>query len=144
METNFDYNLVPHNYPMCINHTCQRAHHCLRYQVYQLVPSHTPFINLVNPKELTPDGVGCSHFKPDQQEPFALGITLLYDHLPHAAAKNIKADMLNYFGKTMYYRFQRKERYISPSQQRYIKQLFQNAGIANSPVFDEYCYRYEW
>ena len=52
--------------------------------------------------------------------------------------------MLEYFGRNSYYRFLRKERLISPSEQKYIRQLFRKRGIEDEPVYDEYLERYEW
>ena len=57
---------------------------------------------------------------------------------------SIHQQMLEYFGRNSYYRFLRKERLISPSEQKYIRQLFRKRGIEDEPVYDEYLERYEW
>ena len=52
--------------------------------------------------------------------------------------------MLEHFGRNAYYRFRRKEQLITPSEQKYIRQLFRKKGITDEPIYDEYVERYEW
>ena len=75
---------------------------------------------------------------------YTSGITHLLDSIPYSDAIVIKQQMLEYFGRNSYYRFLRKERLISPSEQKHIRQLFRKRGIEDEPVYDEYLERYEW
>ena len=44
----------------------------------------------------------------------------------------------------MYYRFYRKEKYLSPEQQEYIRRIFRQKGITEEPAFDSYTEEYKW
>ena len=75
---------------------------------------------------------------------FALGITHLLDNLPHASALEVRTRLISYFGKNMYYRMKRKERYIAPREQMAIAKMFKNCGITKKAVFDEYFNLFDW
>ena len=129
MEQNFDYNSVPFGYLSCINATCNRAGKCLRHQVYLRTPTSIMKLQIVNPASVAPDGHNCTLYQEDCLQSYALGMNTLYDKLPHAAALRIKSDLLATFGKSKYYRLMRGERYISPSEQQFIRNVFIRAGI---------------
>lgn len=144
MKPDFDYNLIPHSFGYCLNSTCIHAAKCLRQLATSRIPKERNFITLVNPVSIAPSGKDCPHFKADSLLQFAQGMTHLLDHIPHNDAIIIKQQMLNYFGKNYYYRLWRKERLFTPSQQKYVRQLFEHRGISDAPVFDEYIEQYEW
>lgn len=48
--------------------------------------------------------------------------------------------MISHFGRGMYYRFYRKERFFDPEQQEYVRRLFRQKGIKEEPVFESYSY----
>ena len=144
MKPDFDYSLVPYNFVHCLHAQCPQATACLRHQVSLRIPSECEYIHIVNPGRITPVGENCPHFMPDQLRPFALGITHLLDSIPHSDAIVIKRQMVNHFKTHMYYRFYRKERFINPAGQEYIRQLFLDRGITDAPVYDEYVEQYEW
>ena len=66
------------------------------------------------------------------------------DNVPHKDAEQLKSLMLSHFGRGMYYRFYRKEKYLSPEQQEYIRRIFRQKGITEEPAFDSYTEEYEW
>ena len=145
MKTNFDYNSVPDNFTHCLNKQCSHAADCLRHQVALHIPSERDTINIVNPVYAAANGGGnCSFFKVDQLLRYASGIMHLLDKIPHSDAIVIKQQMLEHFGRNAYYRFRRKEQLITPSEQKYIRQLFRKKGITDEPIYDEYVERYEW
>lgn len=143
MKNEFDYLLLPRDFAHCLNDRCSRAGECLRRQAALHVPSERPAFTVVNPACIVADGEDCTYFKADTRHCFASGITHLLDNVPHNDAVAIKQQLINYFGRTHFYRLWRKERLFSPAQQEYVRNLFLQRGIEEPPVFDEYVERYE-
>ena len=54
------------------------------------------------------------------------------------------AHLLVHFGRSQLSRARRGTILISPADQRYIKQLFAQYGIAEEPAFDSYVEEYDW
>lgn len=144
MKPEFNYELIPYGFAHCLNKQCKRVDECLRYQAMLHIPSGREYFTIVNPSLIQPTGENCPYFKADKLQPFARGIKHLLDPLPHSDAEIIKHQMLKHFGKTLYYRFWRGERFISPDQQKYIQQLFLKKGITTTPLYEEYVEQYEW
>lgn len=144
MKPNFEYNLVPYNFHHCFNAQCLHATDCLRHQVSLHIPPEREAVTIINPARTTPSKDGCPYFMPDRLGRFALGITHLFDTMPHADAIIIKQQMIDHFKTHTYYRYFRKERLITPSGQQYIRQLFLNRGLTEEPVYDEFVEQYDW
>ena len=145
MKENFDHSAVPYDFVHCLNQQCPHAVECLRYQVALHLSTECNIISIVNPVYATSAGKdNCKFFKADKLMQYTSGITHLLDSIPYSDASEIKQQMLEYFGRNSYYRFPRKERLISPSEQKYIRQLFRKRGLEDEPVYDEYLERYEW
>ena len=66
------------------------------------------------------------------------------DKIPYEDAVSIKQKLIGHFGKTKYYRFYREERYLTPKEQAYIRQVFCNKGITEAPSFTRYTDEYMW
>lgn len=144
MKADFDYQTVPYNFTHCLHAQCPQADTCLRHQVALRIPYECERITIINPARTLSAGESCPYFAPDKLQRFALGITHLLDSIPHSDAIAIKNQMLERFQRNMYYRFSRKEHLISPTDQKYIRQLFLSRGITSEPVFDEYVEQYGW
>jgi len=84
-----------------------------------------------------------SYFQTDFLSRLALGITHIFDDLPHAKALEIKQILYNHFKRNMYYRIRSKQRPIRPEEQVYIYQVFRKNGIKKEPQFDEYFEQYD-
>jgi len=140
----FDYDLLPYKFAHCMNSRCKRADECLRYKAMQHIPAERKTVTIVTPAYTNPANGDCSFFKADQLQQFARGMTNLLAYIPHNDAVVIKQQMLTYFGRTHFYRLWRKERLFTPEQQEYVRQLFIQRGIQDTPVFDEYVEQYEW
>lgn len=144
MKPDFDYSLVPYNFLHCFNGQCLHAADCLRHQVSLRILPEREAITIVNPARTTPASEDCPYFMPDCLQRFALGITHLFDSMPHADAIIIKRQMIAHFKIHTYYRFFRKERFITPTGQKYIQQLFLHRGLTEEPVYDEFVEQYNW
>lgn len=144
MKPDFDYNLVPYRFLHCLNGQCMHAADCLRHQVSLRLPVEHEAVTIVNPARIALVKEDCPYFMPDRLQRFALGITRLFDSIPHADAVIIKRQMIAHFKTHMYYRFFRKERLITPAGQEYIRQLFLHRGLKEEPVYDEFVEQYDW
>jgi hypothetical protein len=143
MKTNFDYKEVPRGYTHCFNAQCPRAEECLRFLVTRHIDSETASFQIINPAYIA-EQQECQFFKPDSLISFALGMTHLFDNLPHAKVNKIKGIIRGYFGRTCFYRVGRKERLIKPEEQDFIRQTFIREGITEPPAFDKYIEQYAW
>ena len=131
MEETLDYNSMPRDFAHCLNAGCERAGECLRHRMALLMPAERGTVTIVNPRAVDPSGRDCAYFKPGQAVTYALGITRLLD------------DLIRHFGRTLYYRFRRKERAISSEDQKCIRQIFLRNGVREEPVFDSFVERLE-
>ncbi|GAE85275.1 DUF6078 family protein [Bacteroides reticulotermitis] len=144
MLSDFNYQSVPYGFSHCLNGQCKHATECLHYQVALHVPTECRSFTLINPAYTTSDNGDCPCFTSDQPLRFARGITHLLDNMTHSNALAVKQKMLAHFGRNTFYRINRKERAISPSEQQYIRQIFKDKGLDTEPVYDEYIKGYDW
>ncbi|MDR0891781.1 MAG: DUF6078 family protein [Mediterranea sp.] len=143
MRPNIDYNTLPIPFAHCANAQCSRADHCLRRLATDLMPKERLFYTAINPAQFAPDGADCTCFIDDKPLLFARGMTHLLDKVPHIHAKSIRNKLIGLWGKSSYYRRQKKEQLISPQEQAYIQRLFLRYGITETPQFDEYVEAYD-
>ena len=143
MTNNFNYKEVSGNYAHCVNVECPRATECLRFQAAQHADAKAISFIIINPKHIASQKE-CSYFRLDQLIRHAVGITRLFDNLPYSKARRIKKQLQGHFGHNYYYRIYRHERYLSPKEQDFIRELFLKEGIQEEPVFDEYIDTYDW
>ncbi len=144
MKEDFDYNQVPKNYLHCLYTQCSRSKECLRFRVASRVPPDVEVISVVNRTYVAGKEEKCPYFRHTRLVCFALGITRIFDNLPHTQALKINRILYNYFQRNMYYRIRNKQRLISPEEQSFIREVFRKEGISEEPVFDEYKYEYDW
>ena len=135
---------VPFNYARCYNEQCPKACNCLRRVAALLTTADTSYISTINPMCIPATGIDCPHFQNAEKIHVAWGISHLLDNVPYKDGTNIKQQLIGHFGKTLYYRFYREERFLSPADQNYIRQLFHRKGITEEPVFDSYTDEYNW
>lgn len=144
MEENFDYQLVPDNFTHCFVSQCPKGETCLhRLAAVHCTDLH-PSIWVVNPHCIPEDKDTCPFYKSSRKIRVAWGIEHLLDKVPHQDAPRLKNLMLSHFSRNLYYRFYRKERYLAPEQQEYIRQIFRQHGITEEPAFDFYTEEYKW
>ncbi|MDR0892609.1 MAG: DUF6078 family protein [Mediterranea sp.] len=140
-KEDFDYSLIPGNFLYCLNRQCPRSGECLRYLLSEYGASKDDAITVVSPTFVTRD---CRFYAPNRKVRFALGITTLYDDLPHKVMRTLKQMLIAYFSQATYYRWKRQERLISPEEQGIILCIFRSVGIQSAPRYDQYVEQYEW
>ncbi|WP_321333684.1 DUF6078 family protein [uncultured Bacteroides sp.] len=142
MNNDFDYISVPYGYAHCFKNQCPKASNCLHQFAARYTTPDIPFITIINPACIPADASSCPYFQPSERIRAAWGISHLLDNVPYKDARNLRSQMLEHFGKNLYYRFYRKERCIKPDDQAFIRQLFRQKGITEEPVFDSYTWEY--
>ena len=81
----------------------------------------------------------CLFFDPNRKERFAWGISRIYDNVRVADLSDIRQNLIYTFGRTAYYRIKRKERVLTESEQKEIRDIFTDMGYDGSAIeFDSY------
>lgn len=70
-------------------------------------------------------------------ELLAQGMTNIYDEVSTSVASAIKQDLLEHFGKGLYYRMKSGEKNINAEQQAFIAETFAKHGVTTPPVYDK-------
>lgn len=144
MEDQFNYQSVPFGYSHCFNNQCPRGEKCLRHLAAVHSTDQYPSMYVVNPNRIPNDTATCPFYQSIQKIHVAWGIRSLLDNVPHKDAPSLKDHMISHFGRGMYYRFYRNERFLDPEQQEFVRRLFRQKGIKEEPVFESYSYEFKW
>lgn len=144
MEQKTNTLSVPYSYARCYNEQCRQAENCLRRMAALYDTADYPFITILNPVRFPKTDGNCSYFQKAEKVRMAWGVKGLLDKIPYEDAVSIKQQLIGHFGKTKYYRFYREERYLTPKEQAYIRQVFRNKGITEEPPFTRYTDEYMW
>lgn len=67
----------------------------------------------------------------------AQGMTNIYDAVSTSVASAIKQELLEHFGKGLYYHLKNGEKPITPEQQAFIAATFAKHGADTPPVYDK-------
>lgn len=140
----FNYNQVPFGFEHCLMAHCPKADCCLRRYVAVHVPPETASFMVVNPNALPENLEYCTRFLSKKPVCMAWGIKGFLDQIPLQAAKDIRRILIAHFGKTLFYRIQRKEKPVSPEDQEYICNVFAQHGVEQEPRYEYYTYEYRW
>lgn len=144
MNEDFDYSHAPKAFIHCYHSQCRQAGHCLRRLAALHVPADVVCVSALSPNALPADGTGCPHFLSAEKVRIAWGIYGMFDNLPLKAARAIRKTLILHFSKTRFYRLQRKESYLTPAEQDYIRRVFRRYGVAEEPVYEFYTEEYQW
>ena len=143
MNKNFNYKDVPRSYLHCLNAQCGRSGDCLRFLAGLHVSKEVLSFSIINPACVS-DVEVCLYFQSNGLTRFALGISRLYDCLPHRDAVRIRDILFKALKRNTYYRIANRERLIRPEEQDLIRAVFEKEGNGAEVVFDEYVDRYMW
>ena len=144
MEEELNYQLVPYNFPHCFKTQCPKGEKCLHHLVAVHSTDQYSTLSVVNPNCIPADTNSCPFFRSIQKMRVAWGVSHLLDDVAHKDAIALKSSMISHFGRGLYYRFYRKERFLNPEAQEFIRRLFRQKGLTEEPVFDTYTYEYKW
>lgn len=144
MENEFNYQAVPYGYIHCFNAHCLKGEKCLHRLVAIHSTNQYPTLSVVNPNCIPDDADACPFYKSIQKIRVAWGVKSLLDDVPYKDAASIKNQLIQHFGRSLYYRFYRKEHSIDPEQQAYIRRIFRQKGITKELTFEYYTDEYRW
>ena len=144
MANEFDYQSVPYGFAHCFNQQCTKCDKCLHHLVAENCTSQYPTLLTINPNCIAADTATCPYFKSNQKIHVAWGIKHLLDNVPHKYANPIRIQLMSHFGKTMYYRIYRQEQALLPEGQAYIRQVFKQNGITETPQFERFSDEYNY
>ena len=65
----------------------------------------------------------------------AQGMSNIYDAVSTSTASAIKQELMDHFGKGLYYRMKSGEKH-TPEQQAFIAATFEKHGVTTPPVYD--------
>lgn len=122
---------------------CKKASQCLHHTAYTMLgTSRREQYMVVNEKVIT-EKQSCPFFDPDRKERFAWGISRIYDNVRVVDLSDIRQNLIYTFGRTAYYRIKRKERVLTESEQKEIRDIFTDMGYDGSAIeFD--CYEEQY
>lgn len=135
---------VPDSFARCLNEKCKQANSCLRRLALLQTTPETHYFSIVNPASVSQDAAKCPFFVSSRKLRMAWGMKHLLDNVPYKTAYSLRYNLLAYYGKSHYYCCFRGERYITPTEQAYIRNLFLQYGIKEEPVYDDYTEEYSW
>ena len=138
MDKKIYYSNVPDGFVHCFNASCEFAVSCLRFQMGRVISSTCKTVNVVNPSFSSLFEQECPEFVPINGVHYAFGMDHLYDSIPYGTAVKIKQHLLMAFGKNIYYRYKRKEKCFTPSEQAFVYEVFKLYGVKERPMFDFY------
>ena len=93
---------------------------------------------MVNSKVIA-DKQPCPFFDPNSKERFTWGILRIYDNMRLADLSDIQQNLIYTFGHTAYYLIKRKERVLTESKQKEIRDIFADKGYDGSVIeFESY------
>ena len=134
MKTDFDYQAVPQGFIHCFKNDCSRSDTCLRRLAARHCTADKPLITILSPAAVPADSSQCSYFLPIQKIRVAWGVRNLFDDVPLSLAADMRHQIVSY----------RKERFITPEGQRYIRHIFTQNGITDALQFESYSEVYKW
>lgn len=100
MLTDFDYNLLPENYTLCLHDACPRAKECLRRAIAEGVPAAHTSIRVFSPAAARQmAAAGCTYFRPIRKVRYARGIEAVlkqFEKLPYREARMARATLYGF------------------------------------------------
>ena len=137
--TQEEYNQLDTDFAHCAGTHCEKAGKCLRHTAYKMLAVNgNETYTMVN-SAVIKGAQPCPFFESDRKERFAWGISRIYDNVRVADLSDIRQNLIYTFGRTAYYRIKRKERVLTESEQKEIRDIFTDMGYDGSSIeFDSY------
>ena len=112
---------------------------CARHQAYERAQEdERAHYTTANLGAIRREG-SCSLYEEGRRQRLAWGISRLYDELRAPDARWIRQVLQSYLGRGVYYHVRQLRRALTPEEQEYIRELFDERGYTDLPlVFDRY------
>ena len=142
-KTNLNWKDVPNGWALCFNNECPQHETCLRWHAGLLAPQEMTVARCITPRALT--GKECACFASMDPQRFAYGFSTIYDRVLKSDFTPLRKTMTQHLqGKRYYYEYLRGERPLSPGQQQWIRNLFEQFGYGDCVVFDRFQESYDF
>ena len=137
--TQEEYNQLSYDYAHCAGTHCKKASQCLHHTAYTMLGTSTRERYMVVNEKVITEKQSCPFYAPDCKERFAWGISRIYDNVRVVDLSGYPPESYLHFGRTAYYRIKRKERVLTESEQKEIRDIFTDMGYDGSTIeFDRY------
>ena len=135
---------VPAWFDCCLNGECTQKDVCMRYFAAKNQPGKVRAFKVINPKNITEDN-DCSYFMQIKKEMLAKGFPDdFFENVTVRNAKNIKAILINYFGRTSFYRMWHGETVMNEQQQAFVRKTYAENGGNKDIEFKIVAENYIW
>ena len=137
-------NNIPSSFAVCYLANCPRKDKCLRYLALQGVLSKKTIAYTVLPSALHDDGT-CVHYRESIPVIMAYGFKGLFANVKKADVAPLRVEVMNSLGSHgSYYRYNKGEKYLTPSQQEAVLNIFRKYGYTSNLQFDGYVTTYDF
>ena len=129
---------LPDQFQYCMLSQCSINSSCLRYQAFLAAPDDMQYFSVLNPAYLLKqDLTDCNQYYSQTLKIFVAGLNGIMENLPLRKVQSIRTGMINLFGRSTYYRFMRKDKWLNPDEQQKVHELFENLGMLDELVYDD-------
>lgn len=144
MKEKLDFEKVPYQYPMCLNHQCPKAETCLRQLAVQCAPADIKLWVVISPKLLATVKGDCPHYRSCTKVRYAKGFIKALENLPYKQMQAAISSLMGYFRRRTYYRSRKGERLLTLAEQQCVVNIFTKYGAATPIEFDAYEEDFDW
>lgn len=132
-----DYAEVPLSWKNCFNENCPMKADCLRYLTGEAIPEDKEFGMAIYPKALKENK--CRFFKEIRVIKAAWGFNTLFHEVKSKDETSLRMQVKSYLGSNgTYYKYHNGKRLLTPEQQTWIINLFEQYGYSEGLSFDNY------
>ena len=134
------YNQLPYDYAHYAGTHCEKTSQCIRHTAFTMLETggREQYIWWWTRKWLRTSSLVRSS-PLTAKERFTWGILRIYDNVRLADLSDIQQNLIYTFGHTAYYLIKRKERVLTESKQKEIRDIFTDKGYDGSVIeFESY------
>ena len=129
---------LPDQFQYCMLSQCPINSSCLRYLAFLAAPDDMQYFSVLNPAYLLKqDLTDCNQYYSQTLKIFVDGLNGIMENLPLSKVQAIRTGMINLFGRSTYYRFMCKDKWLNPDEQQKVRELFENFGMLDELTYDD-------
>lgn len=135
-EDSLTWEMVPDEWAFCFRVECPLHNECLRWQTSQLVPDDINCLSCIIPS--SPIGHECLAYVSMEKVLAARGFTIDYDSIRQEDQPVIRKELEDLLGSYKYKEYQHGFLLTWPSNQKFIKSVFEEYGYQDCIKFNEF------
>jgi len=109
----------------------------LRYQAFSRAPDDMQYFFTLKPTSLLKQDLAyCNQFCSQSLKVFVAGLNGMMENMTLRKIQTVRRGMINLFGRSTYYRFMRKEKWLTTEEQKKVSNLFEELGMLDELVYD--------